>query len=117
MAKEATGRSVTVTVAVALTPRALTAMRTVPGDVADTTPVVDTVATDVLLLDHVSGATGTVLPLASRARAVSTTVAPARSVGAAGVRSTASTVGSLTIGSAQASAMRALTAATRFSMR
>lgn len=83
----ATSRAVTVIVAVALLPRALTAIFASPSASAVTTPEDDTVATDLLELDHTNVCTSTTLPAASFGRAARVTDPPARTLAVGGVRS------------------------------
>src|SRR6266550_3494908 len=73
---DATGTWVTVTDAVPLLPSLVAVIVAEPGVTPETSPEVLTVATDVLLLNHVTTRPDSALPFASLSVAVSCTVCP-----------------------------------------
>jgi hypothetical protein len=93
----ATGTAVTVTVAVAERPSLVAVMVALPVAFAVTTPVFETVATLVLLLDQATVRPVSVLLLASRSVAVSACVAPTVILGAVGETLTLETATAVTV--------------------
>jgi hypothetical protein len=73
-----------------------------PADTPVTTPDDETVATDVLLLDHVTGAPAMTLPFASRTVAERVTLVPMATVAVAGATVTLAAAGAVTVTTADA---------------
>src|SRR5205807_1299263 len=94
---DATGTGVTVMAAVPLWPSLVAVIVAEPATLPVTSPVPVTVATDVLLLAHVTERPVRMLPLASRRVALSCTVWPVATVPELGVTVTAATGAPVTV--------------------
>jgi len=92
-----TGTDVTVTVAVPVFPSLVAVIVTVPGATPVTTPLVDTVAIDEALVDHVTVRPVSVLPFTSLVVALNVDVPPTTTVAVDGVTVTVATGAGVTV--------------------
>jgi len=94
---DATGGTITVTVAVPDRDSLVAVMSAVPADTAVTTPLLDTVATALFDVVHVTGRADNTLPAASRVTAVACVVAPMMTGVAPSETVTLATGGTITV--------------------